>query len=167
MATVLLIIGIIITLFFLILLTSDTIAGVIGVAVGIALIVFSRKLKKPKAEKLPKAVDSKVRENVEKYADSKYIGYCFIAGMYHHKPAIKAVLDDGSYEGPCDLIPEPENQFDPNAIRIEINGELVGYVPAKMCDVVREKLPQVANCYAEIEMDDTSDLSGKVSMYGR
>lgn len=167
MATLLFVLSIILIILSILLLFAVPPMGIAGIALGIILIICSRKMKKgtSKASTPQQPTADKVAQSAAKYANSKELGYCYIAGLYHHKPAVKSILDDGSYEGPCELIPEPENEFDPNAIRIEVNGNHIGYVPAKMCESVHEKLPEVAACYAEIEMDSDGDMTGKVTMY--
>ena len=39
---------------------------------------------------------------------------------------------------PAELIPEPENKYDPNAIRVVIGGITIGYVPKESCIKVLE-----------------------------
>lgn len=39
-----------------------------------------------------------------------------------------------------ELIPEPENEHDPNAIRVEFNGKKAGYVPKEYCKKVKSML---------------------------
>ncbi len=41
---------------------------------------------------------------------------------------------------PVKLIPEPKNRYDKNAIMIIIAGELVGYIPADLCQQVKKIL---------------------------
>lgn len=38
---------------------------------------------------------------------------------------------------PVSLVPEPDNKYDPNAIRIEVGGILIGYIPKSECKKVR------------------------------
>ena len=49
-----------------------------------------------------------------------------VAGIMFRQDALKMAM-----EGPQSptLVPEPENEYDPNASRIEIGGHHVGYVP--------------------------------------
>lgn len=52
---------------------------------------------------------------------------CAIAGFQFHQGAqVWSALAIGS---PLTLIREPENRFDPLAIRVEWNGQMIGYVP--------------------------------------
>lgn len=53
----------------------------------------------------------------------------YIAGVQHH--SMYKVLKDLEVGYLLDLIREPENKFDPNAVRIEHNDTMLGYVPAK------------------------------------
>ena len=51
----------------------------------------------------------------------------FIAGVQFHgmKTVIKK-LDEGTF---LNLVPEPENEYDPNAVAIKYNDVMLGYVP--------------------------------------
>jgi hypothetical protein len=40
--------------------------------------------------------------------------------------------------GPIELIPDPDNKFDKNAIRVMLDGKEVGYVPAADCERVHK-----------------------------
>lgn len=56
-----------------------------------------------------------------------------VAGESHYQEALRAIT--GATEGEvrqaatAHLIPEPENEHDPNAVRVEIDGSKVGYLP--------------------------------------
>lgn len=58
----------------------------------------------------------------------------FIAGVQHHQ--LRDVIDDLSEGDFLDLVPEPTNKFDPNAVRIEHEGTMCGYVPRKFSSEV-------------------------------
>jgi hypothetical protein len=51
----------------------------------------------------------------------------FIAGVQHHQLA--TIVKDIEVDYDFDLVPEPDNKYDPNAIRIETEGVMCGYVP--------------------------------------
>jgi hypothetical protein len=53
----------------------------------------------------------------------------FIAGVQHHE--LHEVIEDLKEDDELDLICEPDNKFDPNAIRIEFEDTMLGYVPKK------------------------------------
>lgn len=55
-----------------------------------------------------------------------------IAGVQFHeyREALKDL--DLKVGTEVDLVPEPENKFDPNAVRIEFKGMHLGYVPKKL-----------------------------------
>ncbi len=53
----------------------------------------------------------------------------FIAGVQHHK--MHTCLHLLSKGLDLKLWPEPDNKFDPNAIKIEVGGAMLGYVPKK------------------------------------
>lgn len=163
-----LIMGIVLLIMSLLLTIAVPVAGLIGIAFGVILIIYSRKLKKKKAaeEAERQAAAAARAEEYARQAARKEIGYCFIAGLRHHKRAVAELLDgEDDFYGSCDLVPEPDNEVDPNAIRIEVDGELIGYVPAKMCEKIHKLLPRVSSCDAEIEKDEDGELSGKVTLY--
>lgn len=53
----------------------------------------------------------------------------FIAGVQHHD--LQKVIADIEVEDVLDLVPEPTNKFDPNAVRIEYMDTMLGYVPKR------------------------------------
>jgi signal recognition particle subunit SEC65 len=53
----------------------------------------------------------------------------YIAGVQFHD--MKKVLNDLKIGDELDLIREPDNKYDPNAVRIEFGGVMLGYVPKK------------------------------------
>ena len=56
-----------------------------------------------------------------------------VAGESHYQAALHAIAGDGDgevrLETTAALIPEPSNPHDANAVRVEIDGRLVGYLP--------------------------------------
>lgn len=168
MTTFTFIMGIVLIIMSLLLTVAVPVAGIIGVIFGVVLIIYSRRAKKKAAAEAAErqAAAAARDQDIVKRAAEKEIGNCFIAGLYHHKAAVKDLLgDDDSFYGDCQLIPEPENPVDPNAIRIEVDDELIGYVPAKMCASILKLLPRAASCIAEIEKSEDGDLTGKVTLY--
>ena len=41
---------------------------------------------------------------------------------------------------PTSLVPEPDNKYDPNAIRVEVGGILIGYIPKQNCLQILEDM---------------------------
>lgn len=75
----------------------------------------------------------------------------FIAGVQHHRiQDVIADLDEGTE---LDLVPEPDNKFDPNAVRIMSGETMLGYVPKKFSSEVSSLIEihgdKVA-CYIEL-----------------
>lgn len=58
----------------------------------------------------------------------------FIAGVQHHQ--MHKVLDDLAVGTYLQLVAEPTNKFDPNAVRIEFEDVMCGYVPKKFSSEV-------------------------------
>ena len=50
-----------------------------------------------------------------------------VAGVTFRQDALEAVRRDAS--GECAFVPEPSNPADPAAVRVEVGGKHVGYVP--------------------------------------
>lgn len=76
----------------------------------------------------------------------------FIAGVKFHPGAAEQIrkLEVGE---DLELVPEPDNKFDPNAVRIEYGGTLLGYVPKKLS----------AEISALMEIEETECLVQDVS----
>ena len=62
-----------------------------------------------------------------------------IAGISHHKKALYA-LDLNKDDYVVELIEEPTNKYDPNAIKVIVDGQHIGYIPAKKCAKVKTTL---------------------------
>lgn len=70
-----------------------------------------------------------------------------LAGVYYRSYSVEQVLDDYNKSlrkgkkvtvGVPELIPEPENLHDPNAIKVLIDGYHVGYIKSGSCAHVRQ-----------------------------
>lgn len=86
-----------------------------------------------------------------------------IAGLYFHQEETSALLDnDGEYSGACQLVPEPDNPHDKNAIKVVIRGVHVGYVPAVKCSEVAERMQKAAEITADLET--TNEIEGTVTI---
>ena len=53
----------------------------------------------------------------------------FVAGVQHHD--LNTVINAIEEGDGLDLVPEPTNKFDTNAIKIMYEGTMIGYVPKK------------------------------------
>ena len=87
------------------------------------------------------------------YALKKKERYKFkVAGLSHYCENYRGVIDP---EGrlTVDLIPEPDNPHDPNAIRVYMNGKHIGYVPKEKTAKVRKFLSKIYEISAEVELD--------------
>lgn len=62
-----------------------------------------------------------------------------IAGISHHKKAFYSLdLEKDDYV--TELVEEPTNKYDPNAIKVIVDGQHIGYIPAKKCAKVKSIL---------------------------
>lgn len=116
-----------------------------------------------------------------------------IAGVQHYKKDLIEILDANDdylmkkseilgnydeddviyeydiYDGPAELVPEPENEHDRNAIAVMAEGVKIGYVPAELCDEVRDLIDTdhsydvaiMGGPYKEVVSDDIGDLQIK------
>jgi hypothetical protein len=62
----------------------------------------------------------------------------YIAGVQHHE--LHKVINQIEEGDELDLVQEPTNKFDPNAVRIEYQGTMCGYVPKKFSSEVSAML---------------------------
>lgn len=73
--------------------------------------------------------------------DGEYVlpGVCHfkIAGVTHHGVAARSLTP----LKPVELLPDPNNEYDANAIEIRVDGHLVGYVPKALAAAIRTDLP--------------------------
>ena len=60
----------------------------------------------------------------------------------------------------CELVPEPDNPHDPNAIKVMLDGRHVGYVPAEECADVRPLLSRAQKIRAHIFGGPSKVVSG-------
>ena len=65
--------------------------------------------------------------------------HTYVAGIKHHKTAFYS-LDLEQREHQLELVEEPTNKYDPNAIKVIVDGKHIGYVPAKKCKKVKNIL---------------------------
>ena len=66
-----------------------------------------------------------------------------VAGTTFRAASVKTVLEEGVRD--ATLEPEPTNRFDPNAVKVLVNGRHVGYVPATRAASVRTGPVHVCN----------------------
>lgn len=155
MAAFMLIIGIALIVVSAILLLITPV-GIVGLILGIALIVVSRKTKKNLAK------DQVLREEHRQYVKDHYVTID-IAGLYYHQEELSAITDeDNAYDGPCQLIQEPDNEYDPNAIKVVIKGILAGYIPKDRNVEINKRFSDLLEADATIDLD--GDISGYVTM---
>lgn len=87
--------------------------------------------------------------------------HTYIAGIKHHKKAFYS-LDLEQREHKLELVEEPTNKYDPNAIKVIVDGKHIGYVPAKKCkkvkDILHKKTITEMVCITEVEEIDEDNL---------
>lgn len=125
-------------------LNGDWLPAIILALVGAWCFTPSKKEVQQKAEIHPATVATPPAPPKEEKPTKEY--KCRVAGPYYHQKEIKSLLtvnpiwkDDESYgfktymfereSLSADLVPEPDNPHDSEAVRVEAYGELLGYVP--------------------------------------
>lgn len=66
-----------------------------------------------------------------------------------------------------EILPEPDNEYDKNAIKVVVNGQKIGHVPARQCKLVKGVL-NLGTMYdkrIEISRTDKEWVSARVTMY--
>lgn len=90
-----------------------------------------------------------------------------------NKSEILESYDDGDriyeydvYDGPAKLVPEPDNEYDSNAIAVMVKGIKIGHVPADLCSEVLALIDDdhtydvaiMGGPYKEVVSDDIGDM---------
>ena len=113
----------------------------------------------------------------------RYIAGCEVVGESYHKDAIaslgviqrdyywptdrlyeKFVEGDRIYkyrfeDQDVDLVPEPDNPYDPDAIRVDVNGKQVGYIARDNTQRIRELMDAGARVRAKISAGPCKEIS--------
>ena len=76
----------------------------------------------------------------------------FIAGGQYHK--LPKIIREIKPKILLELQPEPENKFDPNAVRILMGDDFLGYVPKKFSSEVSAMLEM--GVYLECEIEEVN-----------
>jgi hypothetical protein len=68
----------------------------------------------------------------------------FVRGLYYRKSTLEEMLGAG---GPFDftLAAEPENEADPNAVSVMLNGSKIGYIPRELAPEYQQRV-QAGTC---------------------
>lgn len=84
---------------------------------------------KPEPQNIPSAKDRRWVEDAERVGDIRVD----VVGESHYQAAIRAACNwkpdtDTLFECMAELVPEPTNPYDPNAIKVTIDGACVGHL---------------------------------------
>jgi hypothetical protein len=98
-----------------------------------------------------------------------------VAGVSYYQEALRSVLGDTSGRAdsmlvPAEIIPDDGNSFDTYAVRIEIDGKLVGYLSRRnACEwrskMISESLSGATTCSARIVWDRQAREEGKYGVW--
>ena len=87
-----------------------------------------------------------------------------VAGISYYESDFLDIMNERSlYTGKCRLVPEPENRFDPDAVKVTVLGLHIGYVPMSRCPVVRAHLTDATRMDIELRAEG-NDYSGTVTL---
>lgn len=124
-------------------------------AAGYFILKKFRK-KQPVVEET-KGIEASEEEETAPQRPESEVNIYDVAGVFYHKETLigmmepnylykykkqdlidlsytdEAIYKDTIENGSVEIVPEPTNPHDPNAIKVLINGNLVGYIPAKDC----------------------------------
>lgn len=85
-----------------------------------------------------------------------------VSGVSYHQDILASLTGNE----PCRLVPEPDNQYDPNAIKVMVatdgGPQHVGYVPKGMAGVVSKALDGEA-CMCRL-LEITGDFEGSAAL---
>lgn len=65
-----------------------------------------------------------------------------------------------------EVVEEPENEYDKNAIRVEMNGHKVGHVPARQCKLVKGVIrnASITSISTSVSVSDGEWISARVTI---
>lgn len=179
MGVVLSVIGIALVVMSLLLLIVYPVAGIIGIAAGIGAFIYGRKYSKQKKTESQQTVDYVNNEN-------ERLEEFFVAGFDHYQDELSSLMvtrnDDyrlsnktfiedvgeRTYEYypewyDAELIHEPENEFDSNAISVNVQDMKIGYIARKDQDRLKALDPEKVEAeiyggnYKEIDYGEYGD----------
>lgn len=193
LSVVLIILGIIIAL-------VSPVAGIAAILLGVVGILYFRKYKKKTPAEKAAAVESPApAPPVKKSIKEDF----FVVGMDYYKKDIESILSENlifdyskrelieeGYDGEkvyfydtgyfsAELIPEPDNEFDSNAIAVYSQGVKVGYIKKTKCKQVKGYIDSGRIRKVDIEIEGgkykyisesgiergTDDYKGELSIY--
>lgn len=89
-----------------------------------------------------------------------------VAGLQYYQENLSKIgkLDKNTR---IEVIPEPENKHDKNAIKVLVDGLEIGHVPAKQCKLVKGVLNTgtIYDITIEVTKKDSEWLFARVTMY--
>ncbi len=86
------------------------------------------------------------------------IAGCFVKNRKTH------LLNNCFVGNEVKLVPEPNNKYDSNAIRIRCNGKLIGYIKADETDVVHNILDNDYYAYITVIDDFDNYVSAEIAV---
>lgn len=151
MDIIIIFVSIVLIIMSLLLLAVSPAAGVIGIAIGIFCFLYGRKQRKAKQAQ---SVQS-ARVSTAQPAPMKVRFNGPVVGLSYRKENIKSLLAENDeykrpndqnsrvykyeyYRGPAQLVPEPTNKYDANAVMVVVEGIHIGYIPSERCLQVKK-----------------------------
>lgn len=136
-------------------------AGLFFIAFGAFLIflaIRSKKQKKVGNKSEPTQVTPTSKQPAKKY-QGRYLRVR-INGINHRTDNAESLCDGHcEYKGVGELVPDPDNKYDPDAIKICCEGKHLGYVPKDRIESVQRVMDKVKEVKIEIEHVERDDES--------
>lgn len=120
----------------LLLCVAQPVGGIIGILIGVAVIFLARRQKEPAAA-----------PDIQPQPTKNGKTYFTAVGMKYHEDLFEMLSEKDSYkkpydrdfrfyqyetfEAPCELVREPENEHDANAVKVMVCGKLVAYIASE------------------------------------
>lgn len=137
------ILAIVLMVMSLILMIVKPLVGICGIAFGILLLIYTIK--------------AKDKPYYSKYTFS-------VAGLPYYRENYENINPDNEF--PIQLIEEPDNPYDPNAIKVMMGKYHIGHVPADECNKVKEIIStrEIMKIYYNADWDEEEWYSVEITI---
>ena len=85
----------------------------------------------------------KVYDGIYSYEKYDGLSAADIKSMFTEGDRVYEIPAETQILGDCELIPEPDNEYDKNAIKVVVDGMHVGYIPKDRCSEVKKILDNI------------------------
>lgn len=146
------VLAIIMAVISLLLLIVTPVAGMVGLVLAVLVFVYVKKSKKAEDAEAAAQALRDARRAAHDAAEKKF----FVVGLGFRSEVLDSLLPEAAgyarpsnrdrryykydlFEGACTLEPEPDNEVDPNAVKVVVNKIWhVGYIPKENTDEAKQ-----------------------------